>query len=61
MNKAILLKILNIFRRLEIPCALVGDYAGAAWGAVRATRDIDFLATVSSMLHGLIKSISLKT
>ncbi|MBU4306948.1 MAG: nucleotidyltransferase [Candidatus Aminicenantes bacterium] len=46
MNKAGLLRILKIFHRLEIPFALVGGHAVAAWGAVRATRDIDFLAAV---------------
>lgn len=48
MSKAGLLRILNIFRRLEIPFALVGGHAVAAWGVVRATRDIDFLAAVPS-------------
>ncbi len=46
MNKANLSKILKIFQRLEIPFALAGGHAVAAWGAVRATRDIDFLASV---------------
>ena len=48
MSKAGLLRILKVFRRLDIPFALVGGYAVAAWGVVRATRDIDFLAAVSS-------------
>ena len=47
MNKANLLKILKAFRRLKIPFALAGGHAVAAWGVVRATRDIDFLAAVS--------------
>jgi predicted nucleotidyltransferase len=46
MNKADLSKILKIFRGLRIPFALAGGYAVAAWGAVRATRDIDFLASI---------------
>lgn len=45
MNKTNLLKISNIFRRLNIPFALAGGYAVAAWGKVRATRDIDLLAS----------------
>jgi predicted nucleotidyltransferase len=46
MNKTALARILKIFRCLDIPFALAGGYAVAAWGAVRATRDIDFLAAV---------------
>lgn len=46
MKKADLSGILKIFQRLEIPFALAGGYAVAAWGVVRATRDIDFLASV---------------
>jgi hypothetical protein len=46
MNKAAMARIFKIFRCLDIPFALAGDYAAAAWGAVRATRDIDFLAAV---------------
>jgi len=44
MRKADLLKILKSFRRLKIPFALAGGHAVAAWGVVRTTRDIDFLA-----------------
>ena len=50
MKKADLSKILAILRRLDIPVVLVGGYAVAAWGAVRATRDIDLLISVSESL-----------
>ena len=50
MSKADLLKILRSFRRLKIPFALAGGYAVAAWGVVRATRDIDFLAAAPGNL-----------
>lgn len=46
MKKADLAKILAVLRQLHIPVVLVGGYAVAAWGAVRATRDIDLLAAV---------------
>jgi hypothetical protein len=46
MKKADLEKILAILHRLDIPFVLVGGHAVAAWGAVRATRDIDLLASV---------------
>jgi predicted nucleotidyltransferase len=54
MNKAGLAKILNILQRLNIPVALAGGYAAAAWGVVRATRDIDFLASVSLAQIGIL-------
>ena len=50
MKKADLTKILAVLRRLNIPVVLVGGYAVAAWGAVRATRDIDLLISVLKAL-----------
>ena len=47
MKKAELLPILKVLREAGVPFALAGGYAVAAWGAVRATRDIDFLAAVT--------------
>ena len=50
MKRSDLAKILAILRRLDIPVVLVGGYAVAAWGAVRATRDIDLLASLPESL-----------
>lgn len=50
MNKTNLAKILRAFHRLNIPFALAGGYAVAAWGVVRTTRDIDFLADAAGGL-----------
>ena len=38
----------NILKRLDIPHALIGGWAAAAWGAVRATKDLDLLVLVGS-------------
>jgi len=46
MKKSDLLPIVKVLRKAGIPFALAGGYAVAAWGVVRATRDIDFLAAV---------------
>ncbi|MCJ7524172.1 MAG: nucleotidyltransferase family protein [Candidatus Aminicenantes bacterium] len=57
MNKAKLLPILQVLHEAGVPFALIGGYAVAAWGAVRATRDIDFLAAVApDKIPGLIKA-----
>ena len=50
MNKTNLAKILKVFHRLNIPFALAGGHAVAAWGVVRTTRDIDFLANAAGEL-----------
>ncbi|MBU4268204.1 MAG: hypothetical protein KJ808_05080 [Acidobacteria bacterium] len=50
MNKTNLAKILKAFHLLKIPFALAGGHAVAAWGVVRATRDIDFLADAAGEL-----------
>ena len=56
MKKAELLSILKVLRGAGVPFALAGGYAVAAWGVVRATRDIDFLAAVApDKIPGLIK------
>lgn len=50
MKKADLAKVIAVLRRLDLPFVLVGGYAVAAWGAIRATRDIDLLAQVPEAL-----------
>jgi len=52
VNKADLAKILKAFKRLDIPFVLAGGHAVAAWGMVRSTRDIDFVADVRGALAG---------
>lgn len=47
MNKSILEKIFNVLTALNIPYILIGGYAAAAWGYIRATKDTDFLAGIS--------------
>ena len=54
MKKTDLSRLLKIFQRLGIPFALAGGHAVAAWGVVRATRDIDFLASVSFPQVGVL-------
>jgi predicted nucleotidyltransferase len=59
MKKVELLPILKVLREAGVPFALAGGYAVAAWGAVRATRDIDFLAAVApDKIPGLIKEFT---
>lgn len=49
MNLVDLLGNINaIFLKLEIPYAVIGGYAVAAWGEERATRDIDLLCLSDS-------------
>lgn len=40
MNKTILEKLFNSLNTLNIPYILIGGYAAAAWGYIRATKDI---------------------
>lgn len=47
MNKAILEKLFRVLNALDIPYILIGGYAAAAWGYIRATKDTDFLAGIS--------------
>jgi len=47
MNKTILGKLFNVLNALNIPYILIGGYAAAAWGYIRATKDTDFLAGIS--------------
>ncbi len=47
MNKDSLLPIFSILEKFDISYVLIGGYAVAVWGAVRATRDVDFLADIS--------------
>ena len=46
MNKIILEKIFSILQTFDIPYILIGGYASAIWGAVRATKDVDFLIDI---------------
>ncbi|MCX6558269.1 MAG: nucleotidyl transferase AbiEii/AbiGii toxin family protein [Candidatus Aminicenantes bacterium] len=56
MKKAELLPILKVLREAGVPFVLAGGYAVAAWGTVRATRDIDFIAAVApDKIPALIK------
>lgn len=43
---AVLKPVLDIFRQTAIPYVMIGGYAVAAWGAIRATQDIDLLCEV---------------
>lgn len=45
-KRAVLNCFCRVFNRLDIPYVLIGAYAVAAWGVVRATKDIDFLASI---------------
>lgn len=47
MNKTILEKLFIVLNTLNIPYILIGGYAAAAWGYIRATKDMDFLAGIS--------------
>ncbi|MGE5344234.1 MAG: nucleotidyltransferase [Candidatus Omnitrophota bacterium] len=47
MNKTILEKLFTVLNNLNIPYVLIGGYAAAAWGYIRATKDTDFLAAIS--------------
>jgi predicted nucleotidyltransferase len=44
----LLRKIDSIFLKCQIPYAVIGGYAVAAWGEERATRDIDLLCLSDS-------------
>ncbi|HLP48870.1 MAG TPA: hypothetical protein VK469_23215 [Candidatus Kapabacteria bacterium] len=46
MNKTIMEKIFSVLNILNIPYILIGGYAAAAWGYIRATKDMDFLACI---------------
>jgi predicted nucleotidyltransferase len=46
MNKSILEKLFSVLGTFDIPYVLIGGYAVAAWGSVRATKDVDFLAAI---------------
>ncbi len=39
----------ELFRRKQIPYALIGAYAVVVWGELRATRDIDLLCDVGDL------------
>lgn len=42
-----LARLVAVFQQRRVPCALMGGLAVAAWGAPRATEDIDLLADAS--------------
>ena len=64
MNKVNLAKIFTILHRLNISFTLIGGYAVAAWGVVRATRDIDLLVAapgaMASRLANALKKAGFK-
>lgn len=57
MNRQNMLKkIIGVFNESDVPCVLIGAFALAAWGIVRATRDMDFLADIPNDKISKIKS-----
>lgn len=46
MNKNILKRLFTVFRTFNISYTLIGGYAVAVWGFIRATKDVDFLADI---------------
>lgn len=48
MNKETLKKLFAVLKEFNISYILIGGYAVAVWGSVRATKDIDFLANIPS-------------
>lgn len=50
MNKDILEKLFAILKAFNISYVLIGGYAAAVWGSVRATKDVDFLADVPYLM-----------
>lgn len=58
MNKSLLKKLFPILETHNIPYILIGGYAAAIWGNVRATKDIDFLLKIpGSEIQTLIESL----
>ena len=52
--QAVLAPIVHLFEQTRIPYAVIGGYAVAAWGELRATRDVDFLCNAPDI--GKLKS-----
>lgn len=47
-------RAVGCFRQAHVPYALIGSWALAVWGRVRATQDVDFLVVVDqARLHAL--------
>lgn len=46
MNKNILKRLFTVFRAFNVTYTLIGGYAAAVWGSIRATKDVDFLADI---------------
>lgn len=60
-KKEALKNINNIFQNLKINYALIGAHAVAAWGIVRATKDVDFIADIpKDKLSNLTKELKRK-
>ncbi len=47
--QGILAPIIRLFERTNTDYAIIGGFAVAAWGELRATRDIDFLCSVKDL------------
>ncbi len=47
--EVVIAPIVGLLQRAHIDYAIIGGYAVAAWGDVRATRDIDFLCSVKDL------------
>ena len=52
MKKTGVQDVSSLLNKAGMPFVLIGGYAGAAWGSVRATKDIDFLARIPSKQIG---------
>ncbi len=50
----VLAPLVLLFQRYQIEYAVIGGYAVAAWGELRATRDVDLLCRPRDL--GLLKS-----
>jgi predicted nucleotidyltransferase len=47
--REVLTPVLRVLETLHIPYAVIGGYAVAAWGQIRATRDIDLVCESSDL------------
>lgn len=47
----LLLPLDRLLRKKRVGYAVIGSYAVAAWGAIRATRDLDLLCEVEDVGH----------
>lgn len=54
-REEILKEIKATFQEFHVPFVLIGAFALAVWGVIRATKDIDFLADISQDKMNLIE------